>query len=114
LADVTDELRENTWMVFAAPTKPVLDQGTWHVTPEAKEALFQPSGQKDVPVIRPVRLTVEPTSWANALGAKFVSAGFTAFFNPDDMPPGPLDLIILTSGREQRYILKESERLQIR
>jgi hypothetical protein len=111
--DVTDALRENTWMVFAAPSKPVLDQGTWHVTPAAREALFQPSGQRDGPVTRPVRLTVEPASWGNAL-TKFTSAGVTAYFSPDDLPPGSLDLIILTSGREQRYVLKESERLQIR
>jgi hypothetical protein len=69
---------------------------------------------KDAPVIRPVRLKVEPASWGNALGFQFTGAGLTAFFNPDDLPRDPLDLIILTSGREQRYVLKESDRLQIR
>jgi len=76
--------------------------------------LFQPPGQKDAPVIRPVRLKVEPASWGNALGFQFTGAGLTAFFNPDDLPRGALDLIILTSGRGQRYVLKESDRLQIR
>ncbi|MGH9423852.1 MAG: hypothetical protein ACRD3J_28005, partial [Thermoanaerobaculia bacterium] len=105
LADVTSEMRENLWLVFAAPSKPIFNAGQWIVTPAAKEALFQSSGQKDVAVVRPVRLTIKPASWGNALGAKFTSAGFTAFFNPADLPAGQLDLIILTAAQEQRYAL---------
>jgi hypothetical protein len=114
LGNVANSMRENVWMVFAVPTKPVRDSGEWHVTPAAKEALFQPSGQKDAPVVRPVRLTVQPQTWSNALGGTITSAGFTATFNPDDLPPGQLDLIILTSAREQRYVLSEADRARIR
>jgi hypothetical protein len=114
VSDVEESARQSVWIVNVLPEKPAIVLGTWAVTPPAADVLIQRHGATDIAdVIRPVKLTLDPEAWSNAMGAKFEGRGATATFDASLLPPGDIDIVVTTNANPRRYQLSAKDRLRI-
>ncbi len=117
VADVPADAAAPELTVGAYPATPSFENGEVIQAPLAEEVLLQPHGVTDAAVTRrPLRQEKEPKTWSNAMGAQYRGVEIHASFPLSvlhELPPGDIDVVILTDGDELRYTLPEAKRKRI-
>lgn len=114
VADVSAEVRAQTWTMVVRPNQPALVDGRPVRTPLAEDLRLQLRGHPEVSV-RPLTATQVPVAWDNAIGVTLNGQGLTATFDAPTLPAGDLDVVITVEGAiDRRYVLSQSARAQIR
>lgn len=109
---VTEAMTAPVLEVQATPGTPAIIGTTWSITPPATHLVLRVKTTKAV--IQPTALETFPREWTNALGGKFEGQGVTARFDLAALPPGDLEVVVITAQWEQARTLKASDRAKIR
>lgn len=111
-ANVTADLKAQTWTVVVRPGEPALIDGRPVRTPLAENLTLELRGHPEVS-LPPLNALQVPVSWDNAVGVSLKGQGLRATIDPSTLPGGDLDVIIITDGDQRRYLLSQSSRAQI-
>jgi hypothetical protein len=116
LENVTDQMRTLDMAVVATPQPPEIVGGTWHRTAAATHVVLKHKKHQDI-VMQPSSLELTRHEWGNAVGGKFDGQGATAVFNAaafHALPPGDVDVVVVTDGGERRCKIGSKDRLKLR
>jgi hypothetical protein len=114
--NVTDDMRRMTLSVAIDPQPPSFTSGVWHHSAPATHVVVKLKGREDV-VAQPLNVQLVDRSWNNAFGATFTSRGAVATFPAAAfmlMPPGDIDIVVITDYGERRCKIGKKERANIR
>jgi hypothetical protein len=114
VGDVDADTRALTWRVVVTPNEPHMAAGHWIVTPAATDVLIERRSHRKATLLRAVSLNVLPSTLPPISGATFEGRTIAATFDPVRLPPGDLDVVILTTAQTRRYTLHAKDREDIR
>jgi hypothetical protein len=112
LADVTADLKAQTWTVVVRPGEPALIDGRPVRSPLAQDLSLELRGHPEVSLPHLNAVPV-PVSWDNAIGVSLKGQGLRTTIDPSTLPGGDLDVVIITDGDQRRYVLSQSSRAKI-
>lgn len=85
------------------------------VTPAPTHIVLQSKGARTpATAVHPQSLEFFPQTWKNAVGGEIEGKGATAHFAPAAVPPGPFDVVVVSSAGERRYAVAGKDRAKIR
>jgi hypothetical protein len=115
VADVPPEWRQlDTVYVFVEPDTPRVTSKSIAVAAPIQHVILK--AKNGEAVVQPKDVQLKPVEWTNALGGKIEGNSATATFAAKDVrevPPGDLDVVIITATVERRCKIGQEDRTKI-
>jgi hypothetical protein len=109
---ITSEMTAPVLEIRAVPGKPKLYSSGWELTAPATHMVLRRKGADSV--VQPKEITTFPWGWTNAVGGKFEGRGVFAKFDLASVPPGDLEIVVVTERYERVITIKAKDRSKIR
>lgn len=102
--------------VEAEPRAPTRTASGMEIAAPIQQVVLAPKRKPATP-LQPTALDLEPVSWANLLGGTATSTRAIARFSAadsDTLPPGDLQVILVTAAGERRCTIRATDRRRLR
>ncbi|MGE5246210.1 MAG: hypothetical protein ACM3SQ_18445 [Betaproteobacteria bacterium] len=113
--NVSGDLKRQAVFVTVEPNAPARSDEILAVPSPIESVVLQSRQQREA-VARPLRIGTEPVEWSDRLGDSITSNRAAALFSLDSvrgLPPGDVDVVVLTEAGERRCTIPGDDRGKI-